>query len=264
MDNNTTIKKSSTTTQQQLHSRTSALGNVFGLLLATIALLVMSLILLITGEHRSPTDHITKPTTATANVAYCTNQANATWDANIHNNNRTAIADTGASQHYLHGNAPISNFNINGTPTLVNTANGQSIQSTGQAKLLLPNLPPGSKDCHIMPSFTNNLLSMGKFCDAGCTVIFTDTEVKVIKKTGAIILQGHWEQAGAKMWQFNIHPDHPPAEVHTATTTTHNPQNTNPHIIPPDIKPQSQQPPMSAAPHTIQQPATRSPPHQST
>ena len=198
MDNNTTINKSSTTTQQQLHSRTSALGNAFGLLLATIALLVMSLILLITGEHRSPTDHITKPTTAPENVAYCTNQAHATWDANIYNNNRTAIADMGASQHYLHGKAPISNFNANGTPTLVNTANGQSIQSTGQAKLLLPNLPPGSKDCHIMPSFTNNLLSLGKFCNAGCTVIFTDTNVKVIDKTGAIILQVHQDKQGPK------------------------------------------------------------------
>ena len=117
-----------------------------------------------------------------------------------YNNNFIAIADTGASHHYLHGKAPTSNFNATGTPTSVNIANGQRIQSTGQAKLLLSNLPPGTKDCHIMTSFTDNLLSMGKFCDAGCTVIFTDTDVKVINKTGAIILQGHRDQAGARMW----------------------------------------------------------------
>ena len=155
----------------------------------------------------------------------------------MYNINHTAIADTGASQHYLHDKAPTSNFNTNGIPTLVNIANGQSIQSTGQAKLLLPNLPPGSDDCHIMPSFTNNLLSMGKFCDAGCTVTFTDTDVKVNDKSGAVILQGHREQTGAKMWLFNIHSDHPPAEAHNATI---NCQNTNPHIIPPDVEPQRQ------------------------
>jgi hypothetical protein len=196
---------------------------------------------------------------ATANVACCKNQANATWDATIHNNNYTSIADTGSSQHYLHDKAPTSNFNANGTPTLVNIANGQSIQSTRQAKLLLPNLSPGTEDCHIMTSFTNNLISMGKFCNAGCTVTFTDTDVKVIDKSGAIILQGHREQAGAKMWQFNIHPDHPPAEAHNSTT---NYQNTNPHIIPPDVEPQRQQMPTPAAPTAPpSQPATRSPPH---
>ena len=118
----------------------------------------------------------------------------------MYNINHTAIADTGASQHYLHDRAPTTNFNANGTPASVNIANGQTIQSAGQAKLLLPNLPPGTDDCHIMTSFTNNLLSMGKFCDAGFTVTFTASNVKVIDKAGATILQGHREQAGAKMW----------------------------------------------------------------
>ena len=105
-----------------------------------------------------------------------------------------------------------------------------------------------------MPSFTNNLLSMGKFCDAGCEVTFTATDVRVVNKTGTVILQGYREQTGAKMWQFNIHPDHPQAEAYNAATP-------NPHIIPPDIEPKGQQPPTPAAPQTTQQPVNKSPPH---
>ncbi len=238
-DTDATIKATINKNSEQSHSRPSALGYAFGMILT----LVMSLISLFTGR----TNPIIEPTAANANVACCT--AYATWDATPNNNNFSAIADTGASQHYLHGKAPISNFNANGIPASVNIANGQTIQSTGHAKLLLPNLPPGSEDCHIMPSFTNNLLSMGKFCDAGCEVTFTATDVRVVDKTGTVILQGYREQTGAKMWRFNIHPDHPQAEAHNAATP--NPHIIPPniaHIIPPDIEPQSQQPPTRAAP----------------
>ena len=123
-----------------------------------------------------------------------------------YNNNFAAIANTGASHRYCHGKAPTTTFTSTETPTLVNIANGQRIQSIGQAKLLLPNLPPGTEDCHIMSSFANNLLSMGRFCNAGCTVIFTGTNVKVISNTGTTILQGFREQAGANIWRFNINP----------------------------------------------------------
>ena len=217
--------------------------NAVGLLLATIALLVMSFTLLFTGEPMTgPTAPITEPTTAAANVACSPYQANATCgppQKNLHyNNNFTAIADTGASHHYLNGKAPTTNFTSTATPTSVTIADGKRIQSSGQAELLLPNLPPGTEDCHIMSSFTNNLLSMGRFCDAGCTVIFTDTDVKVLSKTGALILHGFREQAGAKMWRFNIKPDQPPAEAHAAA---HTPARHAPslHVIPPDNEPQN-------------------------
>ncbi len=78
---------------------------------------------------------------------------------------------------------------------------------------------------------------MGRFCNAGCTVIFTETDVKVLSKTGALILHGFREQAGAKMWRFNIKPDQPPAEAQAAahTPTRHAPSL---HVIPPDNEPQ--------------------------
>jgi hypothetical protein len=150
-----------------------------------------------------------------------------------HNNNFTAITGTGASHHYCHGKAPTTTFTSNAPPTMVNIANGKRIQSTGQAKLLLPDLPPGTEDCHIMSTFSNNLLSMGRFCDAGCTVIFTGTNVKVINKTGPVILQGFCEQVGARMWRFNIYPITPPAEAHAAAHTSpgHINHPHEPHVI---------------------------------
>jgi hypothetical protein len=151
-----------------------------------------------------------------------------------HKNNFTAIVDTGASHHYCHGRALTTTFTSNAPPTTVDIANGKRIQSIGQAKLLLPDLPPGTQDCHIMSTFTNNLLSMGRFCNAGCTVIFTRTNIKVINKTGTVILQGFREQAGARMWQFNIYPPTPPVEAHAAAHTSpgHINHPHEPHIIP--------------------------------
>ena len=168
-----------------------------------------------------------------------------------YNNNFTAIANTGASHHYCHGRALTTTFTSTASPTLVNITNGQRIQSIGQAKLLLPNLPLGTKDCHIMSSFTNNLLSMSRFCDAGFTVIFTGTDVKVISKTGTTILQGFCEQAGAKMWRFNINPDQPPAEAHAAAYTTPIQYYPSLHVIPPDNEPQNQPIATTAALPTI-------------
>jgi hypothetical protein len=151
-----------------------------------------------------------QPTATTPTACHTTSQANTTCSPPQsvlhHNNNFTAITDTGASHHYCHGRAPTTTFTNDAPPTTVNIANGARIQSTGQAKLHLPNLPPGTKDCHIMNSFTNNLFSMGRFFDAGCTVIFTGTNVKVISKAGIVILNGLQEQTGAKIWRFNINP----------------------------------------------------------
>ena len=55
-----------------------------------------------------------------------------------------------------------------------------------------------------MPTFANNLLSMGVFCDAGCTVVFTREEVTVTNSAGIKIMQGWRESHGARMWRFNL------------------------------------------------------------
>ena len=56
--------------------------------------------------------------------------------------------------------------------------------------LALPDLPFGTSNVHIMPNFVNNLLSMGVFCDADCTVTFTKLTVTVVNKDGKVVLNG--------------------------------------------------------------------------
>jgi hypothetical protein len=55
-----------------------------------------------------------------------------------------------------------------------------------------------------MPTFANNLLSMGVFCNAGCTVVFTREEVNVTNSASIKIMQGWRESDGAHMWRFNL------------------------------------------------------------
>ena len=71
-----------------------------------------------------------------------------------------------------------------------------------------------------MPSFINNLISIGQFCDAGCKVVFTNTNVSVVDTAGTVVLQGFREISGARMWRFNIFPTPQTAGALTATTAS--------------------------------------------
>jgi hypothetical protein len=75
-----------------------------------------------------------------------------------------------------------------------------------------------------MPTFANNLLSMGVFCDAGCTVVFTREEVTVTNSAGIKIMQGWRESHGARMWRFNL-------TTATASSATHLTPMVLPNII---------------------------------
>ena len=72
-----------------------------------------------------------------------------------------------------------------------------------------------------MKEFTNNLFSIGRVCDANCTVVFTKTEVHVLDSNGNIILRGFREPTGARMWRFNICPAFRPNTAYTASSRPH-------------------------------------------
>ena len=59
---------------------------------------------------------------------------------------------------------------------------------------------------HIIPGFTNNLLSLGKLCDADCTAHLDKHSLLVNDKFGKPILQGKREAAGARLWRVDIAP----------------------------------------------------------
>ena len=91
----------------------------------------------------------------------------------------TASAKTGASGHYFMTTALA--YNIDGTthPMTVSIANGQSIMLSATAVINIPHRPLEARTGYIMPNFTNNLIGIGKICDAQCMVTVTATEVIV-------------------------------------------------------------------------------------
>ena len=93
-----------------------------------------------------------------------------------------------------------------------------------------------------MPSFVNNLLSMGVFCNADCSVTFTKHTATVTNKAGTVILTGFRKTTDARMWRFNLQPPwHLSLKPHLACNSSLElndfatpPQAQQMHIIPED------------------------------
>ena len=112
-------------------------------------------------------------------------------------------------------------------PATIRTATGEIKTSTATARFNLPgNLPPEACTGHIIPGFTNNLISLGKLCDNGCTAVIDKHTLLVNDPTGHPILHGCREPAGARLWRINITPRPPPTSLptpsamHTASLAT--------------------------------------------
>jgi hypothetical protein len=87
-------------------------------------------------------------------------------------------------------------------PIQVILPNGQVISSTHTANLPFPQLPATAIQAHVFPHLHNQaLLSVVLLCDAGCTVTFEQTSVK-IRYEGNIVLEGMRVPPG--LWTMNI------------------------------------------------------------
>ncbi len=80
-----------------------------------------------------------------------------------------------------------------------------------------------------MPSFKHTLISIGKLCDAGCAVTFTQSNITVVDTTGHTVLQGRRKEQGARLWHFNLrnatHP-RPLQDRHTPPSHLAHPHKT--------------------------------------
>lgn len=91
-----------------------------------------------------------------------------------------AVADKGASGHYLHPNAPCLNKTPDLCPVRVRLPNGHHIHSSHKCELNVPSLPINARIAHILPKLANDsLVSIGKMCSAGCVATFTSTTVTI-------------------------------------------------------------------------------------
>ncbi len=73
---------------------------------------------------------------------------------------------------------------------------------------------------HIIPGFTNNLLSLGKLYNANCTAYHHKHHLLVKDKNCNTIFQGTCKQSGACLWHASISP------------TTQAPPLSSPHRLP--------------------------------
>lgn len=100
-------------------------------------------------------------------------------------------------------------------PISVKLPNGTKIESTHYGNL--PINHPGATTAHVLPSLSHSLLSIGKFCDAGCKAVF-DAKQVTITCNNTRVLTGHRDGNG--LWKIAIPRQVPQAHftVHDATT----------------------------------------------
>ena len=117
----------------------------------------------------------------------------------------TAIADTGATDHYFTSTAPLLDVNPNAPQITIRTATGERRSSSATAQFALPTiLDQAARTGHIIPGLTNNLLSLGKLCDAGYTATLDKHILSVHNKQGNLILTGYRELTGTRLWRVDI------------------------------------------------------------
>ena len=135
-------------------------------------------------------------------------------------------ADTGASGHFIShkdiNKKGLINVRKTIAPKTVLLPNSETISSTYEAQLNLPNINLKAKEATIFPKLTSSsLLSVGKLCDDDCKAIFTKEKMEVIKNK-KIVLEGIRNKQDG-LWDVEIPQS-------TKTTSTSVP------IIPTDLK----------------------------
>ena len=85
-------------------------------------------------------------------------------------------------------NAPVSNKCAT-SPVHIGLPDGSSLIATQKATLPFPQVPTEARDAFIVKNMQKNLLSIGKLCDAGCTAIFKNEHVKILRNE-KVILEG--------------------------------------------------------------------------
>jgi hypothetical protein len=130
------------------------------------------------------------------------------------NNTTMAIADTGASGHYIRPQDPHTTNGNTQTTITVGLPNGDTLQSNNTGFALdIPQLPQEARQAHLLPGLTHSsLVSIGKLCDEGCEATFDKNKV-VVSKDDTTVLTGT-RDTRTGLWRFPMrtlrHPT-PPA-----------------------------------------------------
>ena len=97
-----------------------------------------------------------------------------TTKANTH-----AIADTGATKHYIRVDAPTFNVTKATNPITVRLPDHSTMSNTHEAFIRIPKLPRSARRAYLFPTMQESLLSIGQLCDDGCTAVFDRKRVVI-------------------------------------------------------------------------------------
>ena len=94
-----------------------------------------------------------------------------------------AVADAGATSHFVLPGAPVTNITPTDSPLVITLPDGQTLQSTHTCELSAPWLPVRARKAHIVPGLAHtSLVSIKMLCEAGCKVAYDEDEVRVYFK----------------------------------------------------------------------------------
>jgi hypothetical protein len=117
--------------------------------------------------------------------------------------NDTEILDSGCTSIFLSAAAPCSDNQAAQVLLNVNMPNGTTIQSSHTCNLLLTDLPPQARQAQILPGLVHNsLISVGKLCDNGCSVTFTQDQVTV-SKNEKCVMNGSRDPK-SRLWRVDL------------------------------------------------------------
>jgi hypothetical protein len=131
-----------------------------------------------------------------------------------------AIADTGASGHYIRPHDPHTTNGTTQNTITVGLPNGDTLQSNDtECALDIPQLPTDARQAHLLPGLAPHSslgVSIGKLCDAGCEATFGKNKV-IVSKDKTTVLTGT-SDTRTGLWKFPMRtPEHP---KHTPVPTT--------------------------------------------
>ena len=98
-----------------------------------------------------------------------------------------AIANAGATGHFLMPGAPAEDIIPTKTPIKINLPDGSKIQSTQTCHLAILELPQEARQAHIVPGLAHtSLISIKALCDQGCKVTYDEEECNIYNNNKTI------------------------------------------------------------------------------
>ena len=127
-------------------------------------------------QSNTSTKHDNPPKQPKQNAAIHTNYTTA----HLKIAKNMAMADAGATGHFVLPGTPVINIKIARHPLKINLPDGDCLASTHTCTLDIPWLPNEAKEAHIVPGLAHeSLISIKILCDAGCKVAYGDDEFHV-------------------------------------------------------------------------------------